>query len=145
MTTAKKTLLIVGSAIAVIVVACACFVALFYYSMVWTVMTKRSPDSLHTATLTRFNGIDLIFSVTVDGMRVYDSPDFAPAPVDFREQLIWATDSTAVVLEVAGQRIFGYHVGEKRSLRDSELYALRLTPFHELGFEGELPKQMATE
>jgi hypothetical protein len=145
MTTAKQILLVIGSTTVVAALACAFFVATLYFSMVSTVMTKRSPDRLHTAKLTRFDGIDLIFSVTVDGVRVYDSPDFASPPVDFREQLIWDTDSTAVVLEVAGQRLFGYHVGEKRALKDSELYSLRLTPFHELGFAGQVPEQVATE
>lgn len=145
MTTVKQILLVIGFTTVVAAIACACFIAMLYFSMVSTVMTKRSPDRQHTAKLTRCDGIDLIFSVKVDGIRVYDSPDFAPRTVDCREQLIWDADSTAVVLEVAGQRIFGYHVGEKRALRDSELYSLRLTPFHELGFEGELPKQLATE
>jgi hypothetical protein len=145
MTSVKQILLVIGSTIVVIALACACFVAMLYFSMVSTVMTKRSPDRLHTAKLTRCDGIDRIFSVTVDGVRVYDSPDFAPGPVDCREQLIWDTDSTAVVLEVAGRRLFGYHAGEKRALKDSELYSLRLTPFHELGFEGQVPEQVVAE
>lgn len=145
MTTTKKTLLFVGSVIGVAVLAFAGFVAMFYFSMVSTVMTKRSPDRQHTAKLTRVQGIDVNFKVTVDGTRVYGSPDFVPVRADFREQLIWDTNSAAVVLEVAGRRIFGYHVGQKRSLTDSELYQIHLTPFEELRFEGTLPKEVVTK
>jgi hypothetical protein len=142
MTATKKTLLVIGSAVGVVVLVFAGFLAMFYSSMVSTVMTKRSPDRQHTAKLTRVDGIDVIFKVTIDGTRVYSSPDFAPVSADFREQLIWGSDSMAVVLEVAGRRIYGYHVGEKRSLTDSELHQVHLTPFEELRFEGTLPKDV---
>jgi hypothetical protein len=144
MTTTKKTLLVVGSVVGVAVLALAGFVAMFYFSMVSTVMTKRSPDRQHTAKLSRVQGIDVNFRVSVDGSSVYGSPDFAPVRADFREQLIWDTNSQAVVLEVAGRRIFGYHVGEKRPLTDSELPKIHLTPFEELRFEGTLPKETVT-
>jgi hypothetical protein len=139
MSTTKKTLLIGGSVIGIAVLAFAGFVAMFYFGMVSTVMTKRSPDRQHTAKLSRVQGIDVNFKVAVDGTGVYGSPDFAPVRADFREQLIWDTNSQAVVLEVAGRRIFGYHVGEKRPLTDSELLKIHLTPFEELRFEGALP------
>jgi hypothetical protein len=142
MTTTKKTLLVVCSVVGVPALAFAGFVAVFYLSTVSTVITKRSPDRQHTAKLSRVQGIDVNFRVSVDGSRVYSSPDFAPVRADFREQLIWDTNSQAVVLEVAGRRIFGYHVGEKRPLTDSELLKIRLTPFEELGFEGTLPKEI---
>jgi len=145
MTTTKKTLLIIGSVVGVVVLGFAGFVAMFYFSMVSTVMTKRSPDRQHTAKLTRVQGIDVNFKVTVDGTRVYGSPDFAPVRADFREQLIWDTNSVAVILEVAGRRIFGYHVAEKRSLTDSELHQIHLTRFEELRFEGTLPKDVVTK
>ena len=144
MTTTKKTLLIISSVVGVVVLAFAGFAAMFYFSMVSTVMTKRSPDRHHTAKLSRVQGIDVNFGITVDGTRVYGSPDFAPVRADFREQLIWDTNSQAVVLEVAGRRIFGYHVGEKRPLTGSELLKIQLTPFDELRFEGELPKDVVT-
>jgi hypothetical protein len=143
MTTAKKTLLVVGSVVAV--AALASFLAMFYFSMVSTVMTKHSPDRQHTAKLTRVQGIDVNFRLAVDGRRVYGSPDFAPVHADFREQLIWDTNSQAVVLEVAARRIFGYHVGEKRPLTDSEIHTIHMTPFEELRFEGTLPKEMVTK
>jgi hypothetical protein len=144
MTTTKKTLLFVGSAVGFAVLALAGFAAMFYFNMVSTVITKRSPDRQHTAKLSRVQGIDVNFRVTVDGTRVYGSPDFAPVPADFREQLIWETNSQAVVLEIAGRRIFGYHVGEKRPLTDAELTKIHLTPFEELRFEGTLPKEIVT-
>jgi len=125
--------------------------ALFYFSVtgkagwhVSTVMTKRSPDRQHTATLSRLQGIDVKFRVTVDGSRVYASPDFAPIRADFREQIVWDTKSQAVVLEVAGRRIFGYHAVEKRPLTDSEVLKVQFTPFDELRFEGTLPKEIVT-
>ena len=120
----------------------AAFVAMFYFGMVSTVMTKRSPDRQHTATLSRVQGIDVNFRVTIDGTRLYGSPDFAPIRADFREQLIWDSNSQAVFLEVAGRRIFGYHVVKKRTLTDSELLEIHLTPFEELRFEGTLPQDV---
>lgn len=144
MTTTKRTLLVIGSIMGVAVIAFAGFVAMFYFSMVSTVMTKRSPDRQHTAKLSRVQGIDVNFRVTVDGTRVYGSPDFAPVRADFREELIWDTNSQAVVLEVAGRRIFGYQVREKRPLTDEELLKIYLTPFEELRFEGTLPKAVVT-
>ena len=143
MTTTKKTLLLImGSVVAIAVLGFAAFAAMFYFGMVSTVMTKRSPDRQHTATLSRVQGIDVNFRVTIDGTRVYGSPDFAPIRADFREQLIWDTNSHAVFLEVAGRRIFGYHVGDKRALTDSELLKIHLTPFEELRFEGTLPQNV---
>jgi hypothetical protein len=121
------------------------FVAMSCFSTVSTVMTKRSPDRQHTAKLSRGQGIDVNFKVSVDGSRVYHSPDFAPVRADFREQLVWDTDSQVVVFEMAGWRIFGYHVGERRALTDSELFKIQFATFEELHFEGVLPKGIVTE
>src|SRR5690349_14231393 len=137
MTTTKKTLLVIGSSGGAIL-GFAAFVATFYFSMVSTVITKRSPDKQHTAKLTRVQSIDVNFKLTVDGAHVYASPDFVPVRADFREQLIWDTNSEAVFVEVAGRRIFGYHVRDARPLTDAELYQIHLTPFEELRFEGSL-------
>lgn len=144
MTTTKKTLPVIGSVVGIAVLAFAGFVLTFCFSMVSNVMTKRSPDRQHTGELSSVQGIDVNFRVTVDGARVYGSPDFAPVRADYREQLIWETNSQAVVFEVAGRRIFGYHVGEKRPLTDSEVLQIHLTPFEELRFEGTLPKSVVT-
>jgi hypothetical protein len=141
MTTTKKTLLIIGSIVALVVVGFGVFLAGFYFSTVSTVMTKRSPDGKHTAKLTRMQAIDVNFVVTVDGRRIYVSSDFAPVRADFREQLFWSADGAAVVLEVADRRIFGYHQVEKRALEDLELHQVRPTPFEQLRFEGKLPKE----
>ena len=145
MTTTKKTVIVVGSVVGVAALAFAGFLAMFYFSMVSTVMTKRSPDRQHTAKLSRVQGIDVNFRVTVDGSRVYSSPDFAPVRADFREQLVWDTHSQVVMLEVAGRRMFGYHVAEKRALTDSELFNVQFTPFEELRFEGALPKEIVAK
>lgn len=142
MTGTKKTLLLLGAVVLVVALTLTGFLAMFHFRMTSTVMTKRSPDGQHTAKLIRKQGIDVNFIVSVDDSRVYGSPDFAPVRVDFREQLIWDANSQVVVLEVAGRRIFGHHVGEKRSMTDSELAMIRLTPFEELRFEGTLPKEI---
>ncbi len=143
MTTIKKALLVIGSSVGVAALALAGFAAMFYFSTVSTVITKHSPDRQHTAKLSRVQGIDVNFRVIVDGRRVYNSPDFAPVHADFREQVIWDTDGQSVFLEVAGRRIFGYHVGEKRPLTDQELSRIHLTPFEELRFEGTLPREIS--
>jgi hypothetical protein len=46
---------------------------------------------------------------------------------------------------VAGRRIFGYDLGKRRPLTDSELFEIHLTPFEELRFEGTLPKALGTK
>jgi hypothetical protein len=145
MTTTKKTLLIPGSVMVVAALALVYFGSIFYFTMASTVMTKSSPDGLHAAKLSRMQAIDVNFIVSIDGSRVYWSPDFAPVRADFREQLIWDTNSEAVVLEVAGRRIFGYHIIAKRQLTDAELSKIELTPFEELGFEGTLPAEPVTK
>ncbi|HEX3599595.1 MAG TPA: hypothetical protein VHU84_05595 [Lacipirellulaceae bacterium] len=142
MTANKKVLLTIGCLVAG---AAILFVAAFYFSMVSTVMTKTSPDGLHTAKLVRVRGIDVNFNVTVDGLQVFNSPDFAPVHADFREQIVWDADSKAVVLEVGGQRIFGYHANERRELSDAELLDVQFTPFSEFRFEGVLPTESAKQ
>ena len=116
------------------------FFTLFVFSIIpFTVMTKRSPDGKHTAKLARAKGIDLNFWVSVDGQKIYHSPDFAPTNADFREQIVWSMDSQSVILLVAETRLFGYHVKEERALTDSELFEVRLPELKELGFEGTVP------
>ena len=103
-------------------------------------MTKKSPDGNHLAKLTRVTGIDVNFRVYLDGDRIYGSPDFAPVRFDFREQIMWDTTGQLLILEVAGKRIFGYHVTQRRSLRDDEISAAELPPFQDYRYEGTLPK-----
>jgi hypothetical protein len=145
MTSAKGTLLSIVRAFGIVALVLAALVAVYYFSVVSTVMRKRSPDGQHTAKLVRVQSIDVNFKVYVNGRRVYFSPDFAPVEVDFRERLIWATNSQEVVLEVADRRIFGYHVGERRPLTESELHKVQVPPFESLGFEGGLPQEAADE
>ena len=101
-----------------------------------TVMTKRSPDGRHSAQLTRIDTIDLNFVVSVDGKRVFHSPDFAPGRGDAREQIVWSTDSKRVVLIVAEQRLFGFDVTENRKLTELELSRVKFPSLKELGYEG---------
>jgi hypothetical protein len=136
---AKKFFLALAAAIGGLAFVFVASLALFFYSMVSTVMIKRSPDGKHFAKLIRVDGIDLMFNVSVDGKHVYQSPDFAPTKAECREHIAWAADGKAVVLFVAGQRLFGYEVKERRSLTDGELARISFPQISDLGFEGTLP------
>lgn len=137
MTTRKRIALYVVIIVALVALIFALIVASFRPA---TVVIKRSPDRKHTATLQRLEWVDLNFIVKLDGREIYRSPDFAPVPTEFREQLLWDTNSSIVLLEVAGRILFGYHAREKRALKDDELAPLPFTPFEELRFEGTPPK-----
>lgn len=130
--------MVIGSGLGIAVLAIAGILAVFCSSLVSTstVMSKRSPDRQHVAKLMRVQGIDVNFRVTVDGKRVYASPDFAPVAADFREHLIWSSNNQIVILEVGDRPIFGYHVGEMRALTGPELLNVQFTPFEKLGYEG---------
>ncbi len=139
MTAVTKVLVSVSAMLGGLTIVLVALGVLFLYRMSSTVMTKSSPDGKHFAKLTRVDGIDLIFNVSVDGKHVYQSPDFAPTAADCREQVVWASDSQAVVLLVAEQRLFGYNVKKGRSLTNSELLDVRVPQIADLGFEGTLP------
>jgi hypothetical protein len=102
---------------------------------------RDSPDGRHNAVLRRADGIDVNFELSVDGRRVFWSPDFAPVSFDFREKLVWDRSSRRVVLEVAGERIFGYDAEEKRPLTADEIISLEYVPFQEFRYEGTLPRR----
>lgn len=111
-----------------------------------TSQIKRSPDRKHTAKLIRKEWIDLNFVVKVDGMRVFWSPDFCPQKKDFQEQLLWDQSGNIVVLEVAGERLFGYNAKTKSTLQPKDLLAV-IIPHHDvrkLGYESKLPKELVT-
>jgi hypothetical protein len=135
MANASKMRIVFGA----VALAFAAAIWLIYSAFVSTVATKRSPDGRHVAKLVRVQGIDVNFRVYVDGDRVYSSADFAPVPTDFREQLAWDESGQAVVLEVAGIRLFGYHAGERRPLTAEKLSKVEFTPLADLGFEGVVP------
>jgi hypothetical protein len=113
----------------------------FYFSHVTIVERKTSPDGMHRAKLVRYDGIDVNFEVVVDGEKIFRSADFAPVKYDFREQINWDASGSNIILEVAGQRLFGYNVQQKRKLSDSETLGTKYAPFSEYGFEGLLPSQ----
>ena len=140
-----KTLSAVGVSIALVALLVGGFFLAFYVSTTSHVMTKNSPDSQHTAKLVRTQGIDVNFILSVDGDRVYWSPDFAPEKADFRERIAWDESGQSVVLEVGGERLFGYSATEKRPLTDTELLKIAFTPFSALGYEDTLPKQNSAE
>jgi len=141
----NKVLLVAFIVLASAFVIFGGILAAFYFSMTTTVMKKVSPDKRHTAKLIRHDGIDVMYKVYVDGHRVFWSPDFAPVAVDFREQIAWDKSGQIVVLEVAGERLFGYHSGENRALTDEEILAVEFAPFEELRYEGESPREVSEE
>lgn len=110
-----------------------------------TVVKKVSPDDRHTAKLvTRQAGLDVNIYVDLDGSRIYTSPDFAaPAKVDFQERLAWDRSSTILMLEVAGERLFGYNVRQNRTLTPMELLQVKLPPFSDVAFTDSLPREIA--
>jgi hypothetical protein len=116
------------------------FAAIYYVFAPTTVQSKANPNNSHKAILSRSIGIDVNFKIVVDGERVYFSPDFAPAPYDFREQIAWDKTGNILVLEVGGKRLFAYDAEQKRKLSDSELLAVEYVPFFEYQFEGRLPQ-----
>jgi hypothetical protein len=115
--------------------------------LVWlsikTLQVTESPNGEHQVRLSRLDGIDRNYKVTVDGRKVYSSPDFAPrSDLGFREALVWDATGQVVVLEIAGRRLFGYDVEKQKPLADDELLSLKLAPEPDLGeymFEGEWP------
>ncbi len=110
-----------------------------------TVQILPSPDNIHQAVLERLDGIDLVFFVTVDGRKVYSSPDFAPnRRVVFRERIVWDKTGDTVILEVTGKRLFGYNAQTQRAISDAELMSIEYAPEPnecEYGFEGEWPEE----
>lgn len=102
---------------------------------------KSSADGKHAAKLLRYDSIDVNFEVVIDGEKVFRSADFAPVKFDFREQINWDASGDIVILEVAGQRLFGYNARQKRRLNDGEIVDTKYAPFSEFGFEGLLPGQ----
>jgi hypothetical protein len=133
---------------AIVLLACLIFLVLgylFFSSFVTTVQVLPSPDSTHKAVLKRLDGIDLVFFVSVDGRKVYSSPDFRPnSKVVFGEKLIWDKTGNIVVLEVTGKRLFGYNVQTHKAISDAELLSLEYSPEldeWEYGFEGTWPEE----
>ncbi len=137
-----RQILPVAIALGVVAPAAVGALVLWLYSLVtWTVMKKASPNGQHTAKLVRTQGIDVNFRLSVDGHRIYVSPDFSPADREFRAQIAWNKLSNIVVFEVAGERLFSYHADEKRSLTDSELLAVEFASLRDLRYEGTIPRE----
>jgi hypothetical protein len=138
--TAIRVILILGLAFATFVGALYAF---FYFGLTTKLQKLDSRDRKHTAELLRMDGIDRNYTVRVDGQRVYRSPDFAPRrDIPFRETLTWDSTGSIVILEVAGNRIFGYDTSHARALTDEQLLAAELPPSPQLWeyyFEAEWP------
>lgn len=139
--TVRKTLRVAGATFAVVVVGSGPTLALWLWLRPSTVQVRRSPDGHHKAVLKRVQRIDLNFIVTLDGTQVFWSPDFAPTRLDCRERLAWDRTGKRVVLEVAGERLFGYDAELGRQLSHEELASVAFPSLSELHFEGELPTE----
>ncbi len=81
-TSTKSILVTCVSIVAAASIFCGLLAAM-YFSMVYGVMKKTSPDGLHVAKLVRSQGIDVNFIVRVDGQKVFRSADFRPTHSDF--------------------------------------------------------------
>ena len=105
--------------------------------------TLQSPTGAYTAKLHRVVGFDRIYFVSVNGKRVYHSPDFSPrTDLDFKEELTWDASGHMLILSIAGHRIFGYDAKQSRRLTDEQLLAVELAPdppLWEYEFESEWP------
>lgn len=112
-----------------------------YFFLPNTVQQTTNLEKSHTAKLIRNNGIDVNFKVVVDGEDVFYSPDFAPVEDDFRERLIWNEKGNVVILEVAGKRLFGYDVMQKKKLSNKALMEVEYVPFSNYGYEEKLPEE----
>ena len=131
-----------------ILVAIGAFIigaALFLFWFAWTSTLQKldSPDQRHTAKLVRIDGIDRNYRIDLDGVRVYDSPDFAPRrDFPFREAIYFTPDSRFLVFVVGGHRIVGIDTTSRQRLPDAELLALPALSSPKLsdyGFEAEWP------
>ena len=135
-----KTILIFGLVSALLIGG---FVALLRSIATTRLQKLVSPDYKHRAELLRMDGIDRIYTVRVDGVTVYCSPDFAPrSDLPFRETLVWDSGSRVVILEVARHRIFGFDTATGQPLSDAQLLAVELPPdppLSEYQFEHEWP------
>lgn len=100
---------------------------------------KGQPDRKHNANLVRYDGIDVNFEVVVDGATVFRSADFAPVVYDFREQINWDASGDIVILEIAGQKLFGYDAAQQRNLSAEEILNMYYPPFSDYAYEGSLP------
>ncbi len=119
--------------------------ALFLFWFAWTSTIQKldSPDQRHTAKLVRIDGIDRNYRIDLDGVRVYDSPDFAPRRhFPFREAIYFTLDSRFLVFVVGGHRIVGIDTTSRQRLPDAELLglpALSSPKLSDYGFEAEWP------
>lgn len=137
----KKVIAFIASLAGAFLLLTVVVIIIFRAQTISQVMTKRSPNGLHSATLTRTDSIDRNFWVAVDGQNVFSSEDFAPGAGDAREQIIWSSDGGSVVLLVAEQRLIGYSVVQKRKLTNSELFDIKFPTLEDLGFEGTVPSE----
>ena len=133
------------TACSLLAVVVASLLLYLYFSHVTTVQRKASPDGVHKAKLVRYDSIDVNFEVIVDGANVFRSADFAPVEHDFREQINWDASGNTVILEIAGQRLFGYDAQYKRKLSDEEVLNTKYSPFLDYAYEGSLPGQPRRE
>lgn len=120
-------------------------VCYFYYAFFMTtkLQTLRAEKGNHRAELFRFDGLDRIYTIRIDGDKVYSSPDFSPREdMAFREALVCDQSGEHLIFEVGGRRVAGFRFATKERLSDGQLLALPPAPEPELykyGFDGRWP------
>lgn len=110
---------------------------LCYLMFTTRVMVQSSDDGRHVASLYRTEGFDVNFSIYIDWIRVYSSPDFAGYGRDHRERIMWTADSRRLIFEVADRKLFGYDAVEHRELNPAEIEQAKFISFEDLGYEGD--------
>ncbi len=113
-----------------------------------TIQVLQTTDRKHTAELNRLYGyIDVNYKITVDGTKVYWSPDFAPRKdCAFREWITWDEKQKNIVFIAANRILFAYNLDSQAPVPQTELSSLVIpfTPLQELGFEGEFKGKVLT-
>jgi len=116
----------------------------FLSSTLVTTSEKPNPQGTHTVELQKnIRQKTVYFRIESNGKTVFRSPAFGRLPLDYREQVVWDPKGKRFFFEVAGQRLFGYDTLEKRELSVEEMFAIPLSSFYEMQYNGTPPPQPA--
>ena len=100
----------------------------------------ESPGRHHVAALSRLYGyIDVNFRITLDGKRIYWSPDCAPNySLPFRETLAWDTTGKILVFQLAGETVFAYNIDSGKPVDPKRFSTIQIpiVTLDDIGFEG---------
>ena len=104
------------------------------------IQVLESPDRTHVARLYRLYGyIDVNFRITLNGKRVYWSPDCAPDDtIPFGETLAWDSTGAILVFRLAGETVFAYDVSSGAIVEPKVFATIRVpaVTLDRIGFEG---------